>query len=175
VGEKCSDKFRLEFDFHVILEIFYMPQICDMGQTALLPLRRKAYWGFFSPLKIRRLWPGLNPRTWVPKTSTLPLDHRSRFFQICKEYSHTLWYPAKNVILSDFVNTKCWFGELAEWYRRKIAELLGGKLRKFVPCHFFPPQNPHKVAWDQTHISKARDPWRSSLSMARSSREYTKF
>jgi len=34
----------------------------------------------FSPLKIRRLWPGLNPRTWVPKPSTLPLDHRSRFF-----------------------------------------------------------------------------------------------
>jgi hypothetical protein len=30
----------------------------------------------FSPLKIRRLWPGLNPRTWVPKASTLPLDHR---------------------------------------------------------------------------------------------------
>jgi hypothetical protein len=24
VGEKCSDKFRLEFDFHVFLEIFYM-------------------------------------------------------------------------------------------------------------------------------------------------------
>jgi hypothetical protein len=38
VGEKCSDKFRLEFDFHVILEIFYMPQLYDMGQTALLPL-----------------------------------------------------------------------------------------------------------------------------------------
>ena len=32
MGEKC-----LEFDFHVILGIFYMPQICDMGQTALLP------------------------------------------------------------------------------------------------------------------------------------------
>ena len=32
----------------------------------------------FSPLKIRRLRPGLNPRTWVPKASTLPLDHRSR-------------------------------------------------------------------------------------------------
>jgi len=42
VGEKCSDRFHLEFDFHVILEIFYMPQICNMGQTALLPLRRKA-------------------------------------------------------------------------------------------------------------------------------------
>jgi len=32
----------------------------------------------FSPLKIRRLRPGLNPRTWVAKASTLPLDHRSR-------------------------------------------------------------------------------------------------
>ena len=32
----------------------------------------------FSPLKIRRLRPGLNPRTWVPKASTLPLDHRSQ-------------------------------------------------------------------------------------------------
>jgi hypothetical protein len=32
----------------------------------------------FSPLKIRQLRPGLNPRTWVLKASTLPLDHRSR-------------------------------------------------------------------------------------------------
>jgi hypothetical protein len=32
----------------------------------------------FPPLKIRRLRPGLNPRTWVPKASTLLLDHRSR-------------------------------------------------------------------------------------------------
>ena len=60
------------------LGIFYMPQIYDMGPTALLPLRRKAWWGFFLPLKIRRLRPGLNPRTWVLKASTLPLDHRSR-------------------------------------------------------------------------------------------------
>ena len=51
-----------------------MPQIYDMGPTALLPLRRKACWGFFRPLKIRRLRPGLNPRTWVLKASTLPLD-----------------------------------------------------------------------------------------------------
>jgi hypothetical protein len=32
----------------------------------------------FSPLKIRRFRPGLNPRTWVPKASTLPRDHQSR-------------------------------------------------------------------------------------------------
>jgi len=55
-----------------------MQQIYDMGPTALLPLRRKACWGFFFVLKIRRLRPGLKPRTWVLKASTLHLDYRSR-------------------------------------------------------------------------------------------------
>jgi hypothetical protein len=32
----------------------------------------------FFARKIRRLRLGLNPRTWVPKASTLPLDHWSR-------------------------------------------------------------------------------------------------
>jgi len=36
----------------------------------------------FSPLKIRRLRPGLNLRTWVLNASTLPLDHRSRIWPI---------------------------------------------------------------------------------------------
>jgi hypothetical protein len=36
-------------------------------------------------LKIRRLQPGANPRTWVPKASTLPLDHWSRW-KICSYY-----------------------------------------------------------------------------------------
>jgi hypothetical protein len=40
-----------------------MPKFYDMGPTVLLPLRR--------------LQPGLNPRTWIPKASTLPLEHRS--------------------------------------------------------------------------------------------------
>jgi hypothetical protein len=34
--------------------------------------------GFTSSPKEGVLRPGLNPRTWVPKASTLPLDHRSR-------------------------------------------------------------------------------------------------
>jgi hypothetical protein len=34
-------------DFHVNFRIFYMLQIYDIGPTALLPLRRKARWGFF--------------------------------------------------------------------------------------------------------------------------------
>jgi hypothetical protein len=39
------------------LGIFYMP--LDMGPTALLPLRRKAHWGFFRPKKcdsFGRVW-----------------------------------------------------------------------------------------------------------------------
>ena len=48
-----------------------------MGPTALLPLRRKACWGYFFALRIRRLRPCLNPWTWVLKSSTLPLDHRN--------------------------------------------------------------------------------------------------
>jgi hypothetical protein len=40
----------------------------------------------FSPLKIRRLRPVLNPRTWVLKASTLPLDHRSRWFLLRMRY-----------------------------------------------------------------------------------------
>jgi hypothetical protein len=39
------------------------------------------------PLKIQRLRPGLNPRTWIPKASTLPLDHRSRWFEACRLFN----------------------------------------------------------------------------------------
>ena len=38
----------------------------------------------FSPLKIRRLRPGVNPRTWVPKASKLPLDHRSGSIEVLR-------------------------------------------------------------------------------------------
>ena len=59
-----------------------MPQIYDIGPTALLPPQppegRRAK-DFFAQ-KIRRLRTGLNPLTWVLKASTLPLDHRSRYW-----------------------------------------------------------------------------------------------
>ena len=83
-----------------------MPQIYDMGPTALLPLRRKACWGFFT-LKIRRLRPGLNPRTWVLKASTLPLDHRSRSTSImCYKLSFEFIKETGN---SKTVNNGCRF------------------------------------------------------------------
>ena len=47
-----------------------------------------------SPQKMRRLRPGLNPRTWVLKASTLLLDHRSRsdvFIYTYKVQLSTVW------------------------------------------------------------------------------------
>jgi len=40
--DRCPVIFFRNDDFHAFLGIFYMPQIYDMGPTALLPLRRKA-------------------------------------------------------------------------------------------------------------------------------------
>ena len=43
------------------LGIFYMPQIYDMGPTALFPVRRKACWGFFFALKNPTASAGFEP------------------------------------------------------------------------------------------------------------------
>ena len=38
------------YDFHAyIFGLFYMPQICDMGQTALLPFRAKDFLALKNP------------------------------------------------------------------------------------------------------------------------------
>ena len=49
------------------------------GTHGFTSLSKEGVLRIFPLLKIRRLRPGLNPRTWVPKASTLPLDHRSRY------------------------------------------------------------------------------------------------
>ena len=83
-----------------------------MGQTALLLLRRKACWGFFSPWKDRWLRSGLNPRIWVPKASTLPIDNRSRREQI--NFDHKLLLRVSSITcyfiqMSTFqVQIWCW-------------------------------------------------------------------
>jgi hypothetical protein len=55
-----------------------MPQSYETGLMAFISLLKEGVLRIFFALKIRRLRPGVNPRTWVPKASTLPLDHRSR-------------------------------------------------------------------------------------------------
>jgi hypothetical protein len=57
-----------------------MPQICDMAQDGFyFPSEERHAEYSLSPWKIRLLRLGLNPRTWAPKASTLPLDHWSRY------------------------------------------------------------------------------------------------
>jgi hypothetical protein len=47
--ENGRPNFARQSNFYVIAGFFNMPQSCGMGQTALLPLRRKACWGFCRP------------------------------------------------------------------------------------------------------------------------------
>jgi hypothetical protein len=61
MGEKWTIQFCLQHATSTVsVGIFYMPQIYDMGQTALLPLRRKECWGFFRP-KIPTASAGFEP------------------------------------------------------------------------------------------------------------------
>jgi len=72
-GREISENFAESSDFHVTFEFFY-----DMGPTALLPLRRKARWGFFSHEKsdgFSRVW---TRDLGYQKPARSPLDHRSR-------------------------------------------------------------------------------------------------
>jgi len=55
-----------------------MPQIYDMGPTALLSLRKIACWGIFRP-KNPMNSAGFEPANLGVKASTIPLDHRSRY------------------------------------------------------------------------------------------------
>jgi hypothetical protein len=49
VEREISGNLAESSEFHASLGIFYMPQIYNMGQTALLPLRRKSAEDFFAP------------------------------------------------------------------------------------------------------------------------------
>ena len=75
--ERCPvilPKFRLPRKFRDLLHAENLRHGTD-GFTS--PPKEGALRIFFA-LKIRRLRPGLNLRTWVLKASMLPLDHRSR-------------------------------------------------------------------------------------------------
>ena len=66
-GNFCG-KLRLpRIHFRVLLHAANMPH----GTNGFTSLPKEGVLRIFSPWKIRRLRPGLNPRTWVPKASTL--------------------------------------------------------------------------------------------------------
>jgi hypothetical protein len=148
------------------LGIFYMPQICNMGPAALLPLQRKACWGFFRPEKSWRLRPGLNPRTWVLKGSTLPLDHQScantiyyKVLKICisPQYKHLLAtfpritmthsYRHLSAKIGRDIHLKCktfiWKVLVISLYCKFFLAVLIGNIVLMTPCihicHYFIP------------------------------------
>jgi hypothetical protein len=77
-GRKMSGKFRLNADFHVTFRSFTCRKATTWDRRLYFPSEGRCAEDFFA-LKIRRLRQGVNPRTWVPKASTLPLDHWSCF------------------------------------------------------------------------------------------------
>ena len=73
-----ADEFCLKMpDFHVIFRDLLQAVNVRHGINGFTSLPKEGVLRIFSLGKIRRFRPGLNPRTWVPKASTLPLDHRS--------------------------------------------------------------------------------------------------
>ena len=77
VGEKYPvilPKCRLTL---YISRSFTCRKATTWGRRHYFPSEGRRAEDFFA-LKIRRLRSGANPRAWVPKASTLPLDHRSR-------------------------------------------------------------------------------------------------
>ena len=66
-------------DFHVTFKDLIHAVNLRHGTNGFTSLLKEGVLRIFSPCKIRRLRPGLKPRTWVPKASTLSLDHRRRY------------------------------------------------------------------------------------------------
>ena len=78
-GRGMAGEFCLKIpDFHVTFRDLLNAVNLRHGTDGFTSLPKEGVLRIFSPWNIQRLRSGLNPRTWVPKASTLPLDHRSR-------------------------------------------------------------------------------------------------
>ena len=87
-----ADEFCLKMpDFHVtFMDILHAVNLRN-GTDGFTSPPKEGVLRIFSPWKIQRLRAGLNPRTWVPKAGTLPLDHRSRIWLISMFNSKVFW------------------------------------------------------------------------------------
>ena len=66
-------------DFHVTFRDLLHAVNLRHGTDSFTSPPKEGVLRIFSSWKIQRLRSGLNPRTWVPKASSLPLDHRRRY------------------------------------------------------------------------------------------------
>jgi len=71
-------EFCLNADLHITFrDLLHAVKLRHGTDGFTSPLKEGVLRIFFT-LKIRQLRLGANPRTWVPKASTLPVDHQSR-------------------------------------------------------------------------------------------------
>jgi hypothetical protein len=75
-------EFCLNAIFHVTFRDFSHAVKLRHGTDGFTSPPKEGVLRIFFALKIQRLRPGVNPRTCVPKASTLPLDHRSRLYRV---------------------------------------------------------------------------------------------
>ena len=122
-------------DFHGTLRDLLHAANLRHGTDGFTSPPKEGVLRIFFALKIWRLRPGLNPRTWVLKACTLPLEHRSRFFTnvgkiklkkltiffclvehiICVFTDRVIWWPVRNKTGASFsssnilnlLKTKC--------------------------------------------------------------------
>jgi hypothetical protein len=71
-------KFCLNADLHVTFRDLLHAVKLRHGTEGFTSPPKEGVLRIFFALKIRRLQPGANRQTWVPKARTLPLDHQSR-------------------------------------------------------------------------------------------------
>jgi hypothetical protein len=69
-ARKSSREFCLNADFHVTFRNLLHAVNLRRGTAGFTSPPREGVLGIFSPWKIRRLRPGLNPRTWVLEASS---------------------------------------------------------------------------------------------------------
>ena len=77
-GREMSGKFCLHADFNVTFRDLLHAIKLRHGTDGFTTPPKEGVLRIIFALKIRRLRPGANPRTWITKASTIPLDHRRR-------------------------------------------------------------------------------------------------
>ena len=133
-----ADEFCLKMpNFHVTFRYRLHSVNLRHGTDGFTSPPKEGVLRIFSPWKIQRLRSGLNPQTWVPNASTLPLDHWSRMKRPFARLSST-WrvsYPEK--VLFNLVAVKAssyTYTEILVWLYRYI---LYAAFTHLMNIHFF--------------------------------------
>jgi hypothetical protein len=99
-------------DFHGTFRVLLHASNLRHGTDGFTSPPKEGVLRIFFTRKIRRLRPGLNPRTWVLKASTLPLDHGSRLLGDLVEIRAELGILQKRYLFLGESNRDTFFAQL---------------------------------------------------------------